>query len=518
MGAPIDLGPSGSVTSARTRHGSLARRLRLAITALLVPLVAVTVVGVVMFRSSIAGLEAVHRESVDEAALVDHARDLMSAADDLGERHVEDGDATAGEEFLSISRQVDATLDRLEAMSSLQETAIMDALRAQWSKVVADVDAAAGTTEADVAEVSLDAFHDDLDEALSTLAGLYAIQGLELADELGSMHRHEQLQLGVELALLVVGLGMAALVASWARRSITVRLGMLESAAERFGTDDLVHRIDVGGDDELTRVGDAFNGMAGKLHLTRSELRHRALHDELTGLPNRAKFMDELEAAQVRAARRGGCFALLYLDLDGFKQVNDSWGHHVGDELLRIVATRLRACLRPGDGLARLGGDEFGVLLDDVDATRATEIADRIVEALGTIDVASHALVLGVSVGITTALAGDDIDDVIQQADSSMYSVKARGGGAWSVFDADGHRREGPLALHDARRSAEPSNGATPSSVVDRSPAWRPSRSRLSRLSFGGATTTVDVARRSVAISTPRAAFSPSRAPCLLCG
>ncbi|MDP9463150.1 MAG: EAL domain-containing protein, partial [Actinomycetota bacterium] len=209
--------------------------------------------------------------------------------------------------------------------------------------------------------------------------------------------------------------------------------------AVRFGSNDLSHRVDVVGDDELGRVGDAFNTMAAQLHRSRDDLQRQAHHDPLTGLPNRALFMDRIDHAKNRSQRRGKSFSLLYLDLDGFKYVNDSCGHHVGDELLQGAAIRMRACLRIEDTLARLGGDEFGVLLEETDAGPAAEVANRLVHALGDTPFTEHDMSIGVSVGITTGGPHDDIDHLLRKADAAMYSVKGRGGSAWQAFDPAVH-------------------------------------------------------------------------------
>jgi diguanylate cyclase (GGDEF)-like protein len=423
----------------RPRHSTLARRLQLAVTALLVPLVVVTVVGVAMFRSSIGALEAFQRETVDHMSRLDEASDVMALADDVGERYIEENDAVAGEELRSISQRLDLSLDRLSNASSEQEMAVIAEVRAHWAKVLTELDeAAALPPDADLS-AALDPFHDDLDHGLSMLADINALNGVEVTDEITSMRRSEQLQLAIGLVTLLVGVAMASLVIRWARRSITARLELLEDAAVRFGSNDLSHRVDVEGDDELGRVGDAFNMMAAQLHRTGDDLQHQAHHDPLTGLPNRALFMDRIDHAKNRSQRRGKSFSLLYLDLDGFKYVNDSCGHHVGDELLQGAATRMRACLRIEDTLARLGGDEFGVLLEETDAGTAAVVADRLVHALGDAPFTEHDLSIGASIGITTGGPHDDIDHLLRKADAAMYSAKGRGGSAWQAFDPSVH-------------------------------------------------------------------------------
>jgi diguanylate cyclase (GGDEF)-like protein len=418
----------------RTRRTTLAGRMLLAVTALLVPLIVGTVVGVAMFRSSIGSLEAFQHDAIDSTARVNEASELMALADDVGEQYVEEGDAISGEEFRSISQRV---VDILAALSkgSEQELAVIAEVETQWATVLRDLDEAAAIPQDDYTDAALDPFHDDLDDGLSMLAGVNALHTIEVADEIASMRQSEQLQLVVGLAMLIAGVATASLIVRWAHRSVTARLGLLESAAVRLGSDDLSYRVDVGGDDELGRVGDAFNTMAVRLTMSRDQLQHQAHHDPLTGLPNRALFMERIGQAKNRALRRGGDFSLLYLDLDGFKYVNDSLGHHVGDELLQIAAIRMSACLRTEDTLARLGGDEFGVLLEETDATCAAEVADRLVHALSDTSFTEHDLSIGVSVGITTGGAHDDIDQMLRKADASMYSVKGHGGGAWQAFD-----------------------------------------------------------------------------------
>jgi diguanylate cyclase (GGDEF)-like protein/PAS domain S-box-containing protein len=166
-------------------------------------------------------------------------------------------------------------------------------------------------------------------------------------------------------------------------------------------------------------------------------LKHQALHDSLTGLPNRLLFSDRVNHAIHVALRNKEALALLVMDLDEFKQVNDTIGHHVGDALLKLVAARLAACVREGDTVARLGGDEFGLLLLSTDLPGAATVAWKIEQALEpSFVIDGHAIDVRASIGITLVPEhGDNIDDLLRRADLAMYDAKRVGGG-YALFAA----------------------------------------------------------------------------------
>ncbi len=168
------------------------------------------------------------------------------------------------------------------------------------------------------------------------------------------------------------------------------------------------------------------------------QLTHRSLHDPLTGLPNRVLLHELLDRAVARARRSRRMAAVLFVDLDGFKLVNDQYGHHLGDELLIAVATRLARVLRSGDTLARLAGDEFVILCEDLDTSSAAElVAGRIATSLAEpFDVDGHVLAMTASVGLAFSGPGVDIPDtLLRDADLAMYQAKVNGGGQHQVID-----------------------------------------------------------------------------------
>jgi diguanylate cyclase (GGDEF)-like protein len=187
-----------------------------------------------------------------------------------------------------------------------------------------------------------------------------------------------------------------------------------------------------------------------------------ARHDALTGLPNRIMFGEKVEDAIANAGREGG-FAVLSLDLDRFKQVNDTLGHHVGDELLRMAAKRLQHCTGDSDTLARLGGDEFAIVQRRAEGPdAAADLAHRAIEALSApYDVVGHRITIGASIGVSLA-PGDGLarDKLLKSADIALYRAKADGRGTWRFFEAEMDarlqaRRMLELDLRDALENNE---------------------------------------------------------------
>jgi diguanylate cyclase (GGDEF)-like protein len=171
------------------------------------------------------------------------------------------------------------------------------------------------------------------------------------------------------------------------------------------------------------------------------ELAHQAFHDSLTNLANQALFRDRVDHALARVGRRGGHLAVVFLDLDNFKTVNDSLGHTAGDELLVGVTERLEGCLRRADTAARMGGDEFAVLLEDTTGTEeAVEVAERMIAALRRPFLLSGKEVfISTSLGIAVDTPGIECDQLLRNADLAMYTAKSLGKGRYEVFAPEMH-------------------------------------------------------------------------------
>jgi diguanylate cyclase (GGDEF)-like protein len=188
-------------------------------------------------------------------------------------------------------------------------------------------------------------------------------------------------------------------------------------------------------------------------------IRHQAYHDSLTGLPNRARFGEQLEEAVRRAKRTGAPLALLFLDLDLFKRVNDTLGHDAGDALLRLAAERIRRAVREADMLFRMAGDEFTVLLEDVRGPEeAAMVAGRVLEGVAEpLQVGEHQLAVTASIGIALYPGDETVGErLIKAADTAMYRAKELGRNRYAFFAPELNQRLESQVIAEAalRRAA----------------------------------------------------------------
>jgi diguanylate cyclase (GGDEF)-like protein len=209
-------------------------------------------------------------------------------------------------------------------------------------------------------------------------------------------------------------------------------------------------------DDRFVRTAADLAAAAIRRWRVEDELRHRSLHDVLTGLPNRTLVLDRLQAALDRGTRAGSTVAVLFLDLDGFKAINDTCGHAAGDELLIGVARRLREAARLGDTVGRLAGDEFVVICDDTPGPEAFALAERLVAVLERpYELSGGPARVGASIGIATARHDTDPERLLQDADGAMYRAKrsettrievAHGAGPTTAGPSDGAATAPPVS------------------------------------------------------------------------
>lgn len=241
---------------------------------------------------------------------------------------------------------------------------------------------------------------------------------------------------GFDLVLLIAGFWLA-------KHNVARPILLTVQAARRIREGDFSQRVPILTQDELAVLACTFNGMSADIkkllaerEKTAAQLRYMADHDALTGLFNRRRLLEKLDRELAEARRYGTRGALMFLDLDGFKQVNDTLGHQAGDDLLIRVADLLRAQLRGSDTLARLGGDEFAILLPHTDAEEAEMVAKRILEALGDrrIEVSGQTVDVTASIGVAVLPEhGTTVEHLLAHADRSMYHAKRSGRNNYQV-------------------------------------------------------------------------------------
>jgi diguanylate cyclase (GGDEF)-like protein len=243
----------------------------------------------------------------------------------------------------------------------------------------------------------------------------------------------------VVVTSLGVGLLLALGALYWVRKRITRPTARLMSAIE--GTPEAADEVDLGRNDEFGVLARTLRESDAHRKELEEELRHQALHDPLTGLSNRALFKDRVERALARRKPFEKTIAVVFVDLDDFKTVNDSLGHAAGDELLVTVAQRINDCLRTDDTAARLGGDEFAVLLEDVaDLDDVAIPAQRILEAMAMpVEVEGKMISVRASIGIALHQEDQGSAELLRNADSAMYGAKNSGKGQYKVFDESMH-------------------------------------------------------------------------------
>ena len=217
-----------------------------------------------------------------------------------------------------------------------------------------------------------------------------------------------------------------------------------------------LHVTDLRGDRHVRGIVINARDVSERVRLE-EELTRQAFHDGLTGLANRALFRDRLDQALARSVRSQEVLSVLLVDLDGFKQVNDTLGHDVGDQLLQGVARRFDEVVRPSDTLARLGGDEFALLLDGAGEAQAESVARRLIESVATpLELGERELTVNASVGVVVHHGGHgESDELIRHADIAMYAAKDSGGGSYRLFRASMAREFGQtLELEHELRDA----------------------------------------------------------------
>jgi diguanylate cyclase (GGDEF)-like protein len=281
---------------------------------------------------------------------------------------------------------------------------------------------------------------------------ILAVLGRSLDEALVPSHRLRTL-----LILLLAGsVGASILGSVLIARSVTRPLSTLSDVTRRLEEGDYRAPVEAGGPDEVRELAQRFELMRVAVASREAQVMHLAYRDPLTDLPNRVLFNDRLQTAVEGSRRSASMLAVLLMDLDRFKYINDKLGHHVGDLVLQGVAHRLSALVRRSDTTARLGGDEFAILLASTGMDEAGRVAAKIVAALEEpVRVGEHSLDVRASMGVAVyPMHGDDAETLLRHADAAMYAAK-RGNSGVAVYDPQLHEhREDHLSMLSQLRAA----------------------------------------------------------------
>jgi diguanylate cyclase (GGDEF)-like protein len=418
---------------------SLRRGLVVFAAAAIVPIfVGALISGGLLFDSSKHANDLAEELREESGATLNLTQSLQ-AARLTGSGYMEDGDGEDLRAFDGAVRRVNRGLAST-AYDDPDELDGLEAVKADWRASVRQLrttPTGVGSATDDASDPE-DVFEDHVNEALIGVEELSKRSDAEIGAELSRARDLWRLQVFVALAALVAALGIAALLVRRISAAMLRPIDRLIAAARAFGEGRLDHRVQVGSSVELKEMADTFNHMAGALEEQHDQLERQAFTDRLTGLPNRSLFEDRTQHALEGAAGSANRVAVLVLDLDDFKVVNDALGHASGDLLIAEAGRRIRDVLRPSDTVARVAGDGFAILLERIrgldDALGAAERVQRVFEA--PFHMSGSDLLVTASVGIAVSAESVTANDLLRRGDLALHRAKQRGKNTSAFFDA----------------------------------------------------------------------------------
>jgi diguanylate cyclase (GGDEF)-like protein len=413
---------------------SLRTRLIVALAIMLLPLL---VLGASTFYS-FRVLENSFREAVDESL-----REMVPVAElqvlvqncRIALHHLEHEQSAENRQlFVELAARVEQTFtENLVFKTSAERQGLALAL-AEWrlaEQAVAEALALSGSLDNTAAKEALARSSIRLDRVATQLEGLRRITAAEIAATLKRVETMKARSAKLNTAVFLFGIGMVVALGLLLARSILRPMWQIEAGVQRFAGGDLAHRLETGRRDELGALTSAFNTMAEELEKDRQTLKDLSASDPLTGLCNHREFFRLLREETERSRRYRHPLALLMIDLDNFKRINDTYGHPAGDRVLCAIAGIIRHELRQVDQVARYGGEEFAVILPETAESEACAIANRIRQAVAARPLAiseTEGVELTISIGL--AVFPDHAateEGLVEQADRALYAAKAAG-------------------------------------------------------------------------------------------
>jgi two-component system, cell cycle response regulator len=404
---------------------------------MLLPLVMLGISAIASFESTISGFEQTENETLEELFPLSNLESLIEQASGSVNLYLTRHDPAQRDQFKQLSQEVNHRFTAILATPSdlPEKQVLVQASQTAWQQVEASGKAIfvapkpTGNPQVEAQRKRVDIY---TQQSMANLAQSYKLlTHLQIADNLAQAQRVKQNIRFVIITIFSLGLAAAGLAGFVLTRSILVPLRRLEGGVERLGEGDLSHRIHLHTTDEFGQLATAFNEMAQKLEQTQTALRELAIKDGLTGVYNRREFNRRLAAELERSQRYQHSFALVMMDIDFFKKLNDTYGHQAGDEALRIVAALLQQEVRPTDQVARYGGEEFVIILPETSSDDAVVLADRLRQAITAqaVPVApEQSIHITASIGLAAFPADAQTDDKLTAAaDKALYTAKRLG-------------------------------------------------------------------------------------------
>lgn len=420
---------------ASRRQRSLHTRFVLGLGAVLLPFFVAAAAGALwLLPALVAPLEEIVEEVAQELEPVRQLEVTLLHAGVTAHRLAASREAHgAHARFGPLAQRVEQAFDkaRAEPFSDPRELALIESARQEWRQARALAEAALAADAAPGRDLDAVPFDEHVERAAAHLHEVYELAYREILQHHADARAARRGSLWVTAAAFALALAASLWAAAALARAVLVPVRALREGAARLTGGELSHRVRAAGGDELSELAAAFNAMAEEIEKDRAAIRELAIRDGLTGLLNRREFLERLREELLRSRRYAHPCALLLLDIDRFKAINDTWGHPAGDEVLRAVAARIRDSVRPTDKVARYGGEEFAVLLPETALEAAVMLAERLRAAIAACAVAvapGHTLTPTASIGVAAFPEDAGTDEaLIELADRALYAAKQGG-------------------------------------------------------------------------------------------
>ncbi len=393
-------------------------------------LVAGTLSNLLSIQSTVTILTASLDEMRNETHPMSQLQTLLLRTAMPPNDYLINGDPAERVIYERLSSEVNETFEALISLELPLKADVLAALKTQyqgWQKAQPlgrDILALPYPPNSSTAVLAMERFDSSLDSIVANLDRVHEFTHQDMLERLSrSRNRKRRVY---DAILIFASLGLVTII--WGGRLLGADLDALqelEQGALRFAKGELSHRLKLNRHDELGRLASVLNQMAGQMLTSRATLVKKASYDELTGLYNRYEFQQRVTEEFRRAQRYENPLSLLVLDLDHFKRINDTYGHHQGDEVLKQLSEVIRQNVRDVDIPARWGGEEFVIITPETDWQEAKLLAERIRHA-----VAHHDFGVGeltISIGVSGLRSVDTPEDIFKRADAAMYLAKRRG-------------------------------------------------------------------------------------------